>query len=331
MQSKVTPIKIAVLRFSSIGDIVLISPILRALQASNTYSVHFVTKRAFSQVNLHNKNIKKHHLFDKDPREILSDLKAESFEFIVDLQKNLRSRRLVRLLNVKSATFPKLNVKKWMLVYFKWDSLPDIHIVDRYFEAIQSLDYKRDGQGLDMYIGEQNHVNTEQYGLKALDYTVVVLGAALYTKRIPEDILKEILAGIDGKVALIGGPAEAQVGHDLALLDKPRITNFCGKTNLQQSASIVKQSAQVVSADTGMMHIAAAFQKKIVVLWGNTVPKLGMYPYYGDNEDKAHYFEVPDLSCRPCSKIGFKQCPKGHFDCMKKQDTKAIIKVLKQL
>ena len=79
------------------------------------------------------------------------------------------------------------------------------------------------------------------------------------------------------------------------------------------------------------MHIAAAFQKKIVVLWGNTVPKLGMYPYYGDNEDKAHYFEVPDLSCRPCSKIGFKQCPKGHFDCMKKQDTKAIIKVLKQL
>ncbi len=330
MQAKSTPKKIAVLRFSSIGDIVLISPILRSLRQANKYEIHFVTKRSFAEVNLHNNNVNKQHLFDKDPREILGDLKSESFDFVVDLQKNIRSKRLIRLLGVTSQSFPKLNIKKWVLVNFKIDRMPDVHIVDRYFEALQGLEYEKDGAGLDMFVGQENEMDLSQHGLEAGSFTAVVLGAAHFTKRIPQSILEQVLDKIEGKIALIGGPSEAKMGKDLANKYAEKALNFCGSTGLQQSASLLNQSKQVLTADTGMMHIAAAFQKKIIILWGNTVPQFGMYPYYGDQPNKAHFFSVPELSCRPCSKIGFDACPKGHFDCMLKQDVGQIVRILNQ-
>lgn len=330
MQAKSTPKKIAILRFSSIGDIVLISPILRSLYQANKYDIHFVTKRTFALVNLNNKNINKQHLFDKDPREILADLKSESFDFVIDLQKNIRSKRLTRLLKCPSSTFPKLNVKKWLLVNFKIDLLPDVHIVDRYFYALQGLEHERDESGLDMFIGPENEMDLSAFGLEEGTFTAVVLGAAHFTKRIPESILEKILDKIEGQVALIGGPSESKMGEALAIKYADRAVNFCGITNLQESASLLDKSKQVLTADTGMMHIAAAFYKKIIMLWGNTVPQLGMYPYYGKQPNKAHSFAVPNLTCRPCSKIGFDACPKGHFDCMLQQDVDGIVEILNQ-
>jgi ADP-heptose:LPS heptosyltransferase len=325
MSAKMTPKKVAILRFSSIGDIVLISPVIRALHASGTYELHFVTKRTFAQVNLNNKYLKKQHLFDIDPKEILPLLKEQDFHFVVDLHKNIRSKRLVRALGVKSATFPKLNIEKWLLVNFKIDRLPDRHIVDRYMEAIQSLDHQRDYAGLDMFIAADQSIDLDIYDLQANDYMVFVLGAAHFTKRIPGSILKTLIQRTSGKIALIGGPAEQAQGEELSALDRDRVVNFCGSTSLQQSAYLIQQSSHVLTADTGMMHIAAAFHKRIVVLWGNTIPKLGMYPYYGQHPNLATHFEVHDLSCRPCSKIGFQSCPKGHFDCMMQQDVDGIL------
>ncbi len=328
MTAKMTPKKIAILRFSSIGDIVLISPVIRALHASGAYELHTVVKSSFAQVNIRNKYLAKQHLFDKDPKEILADLRSENFDFVVDLQKNIRSRRLIRALGVPHATFSKLNIDKWLLVNFKIDRLPNTHIVDRYMEAIQSLEHQRDYAGLDMFIADDQQVDLADYDLETDNYTVFVLGAALATKRIPSNILTDLIHKTQGKIALVGGPAESEVGEALSKLDVGRVINFCGRTSLHQSASIVEQSKHVLTADTGMMHIAAAFHKKIIVLWGNTVPKFGMYPYYGRQSNQATFFEVPDLSCRPCSKIGYASCPKGHFNCMMKQDVGAIVEVL---
>jgi len=199
-----TPKKVAILRFSSIGDIVLISPVIRALYASGAYELHFVTKKAFAQVNLHNKYLEKQHLFDKDPKEILPLLKAENFDFVVDLQKNIRSRRLLNALNVKYASFPKLNVEKWLLVNFKIDRLPDHHIVDRYMKAIDSLKYQRDYQGLDFFTGTGDHVDLGKYSLSSGNYTVFVLGAAHMTKQAPDKILSVLIEKTKGEIVLIG-------------------------------------------------------------------------------------------------------------------------------
>ena len=92
--------------------------------------------------------------------------------------------------------------------------------------------------------------------------------------------------------------------------------NACGELKLHESASVVRQAEKVISHDTGMMHIAAAFGKKIISIWGNTIPEFGMYPYYSNGENNNITIEVDGLSCRPCSKIGYEKCPKGHFKCM---------------
>ncbi|MBK5286208.1 MAG: glycosyl transferase, partial [Bacteroidia bacterium] len=100
--------------------------------------------------------------------------------------------------------------------------------------------------------------------------------------------------------------------------------NAAGKFSLNQSAAIIKHSKKVIAHDTGLMHIAAAFKKEIISVWGNTVPEFGMFPYYGDDQVHSSKFEVQSLKCRPCTKIGYDRCPKGHFKCMVLQDENKI-------
>ncbi len=121
---------------------------------------------------------------------------------------------------------------------------------------------------------------------------------------------------------ILGGKEDAEIGKQLSALDPFKIYNACGKFNLNESADLVRRSKLIISNDTGLMHIAAAFKRPVVSLWGNTVPAFGMYPYYGENflsrrqNTPFDVLEVNNLSCRPCSKIGYNKCPKGHFKCM---------------
>jgi ADP-heptose:LPS heptosyltransferase len=115
---------------------------------------------------------------------------------------------------------------------------------------------------------------------------------------------------------LLGGAQEAELGAYLEQHCNALPLNFCGKLNIHQSASLIQQAKAVLTHDTGLMHIAAALRKPIVSLWGSTVPAFGMYPFYPQGTDRGSMIEVKNLSCRPCSKIGYQKCPKGHFRCM---------------
>ena len=131
-------------------------------------------------------------------------------------------------------------------------------------------------------------------------------------------------------IILLGGSSDSQVAREIIPYSKSNeIIDFCGKLSLNQSAFVVKKSEVVISHDTGLMHIAAAYNKKIISIWGNTIPEFGMYPYMSDSRSKI--FEVKDLSCRPCSKIGFNKCPKKHFKCMIEQDLVGIAKYANSL
>jgi len=74
-----------------------------------------------------------------------------------------------------------------------------------------------------------------------------------------------------------------------------------------------------------LMHIAAAFRKITISLWGNTIPGFGMFPYIPEAKQKSKILEVQGLSCRPCSKIGYAKCPKKHFNCMNKIDEEKLV------
>jgi ADP-heptose:LPS heptosyltransferase len=107
-----------------------------------------------------------------------------------------------------------------------------------------------------------------------------------------------------------------------------RVFNACGKYNINQSASLVQQAEKIITNDTGMMHIAAAFKKQIISLWGNTIPEFGMHPYMPGQEHNSYMLEVKGLECRPCSKLGYAKCPRRHFDCMNKQDMNQLLSLI---
>lgn len=309
--------KILVLRFSSIGDIVLTTPIVRCLaQQLPDAEVHFATKPAYADVLSGNPYIHTVHTLHDSLLQFLRQLRNEQFDFVVDLHNNQRSLLIKTLLNRPSASFPKLNLAKWWLVRTKQNRLPDKHIVDRYFEAVHTLGVQNDGNGLDFFIreGAADELTALTMPLPGT-YTAIVIGATYATKAIPASKLSELIPQLQ-QVVLIGGRQEQALGNQLQQQFPQQVTNMAGLLSLHGSALMLQNARAVVTSDTGMMHIAAALRKPIVSIWGSTVPAFGMYPYRPDNSSSYTIIENKSVSCRPCSKLGHSTCPKGHFACM---------------
>lgn len=324
--------KVLVVRFSSIGDIVLTSPVLRCIKQQIPYvKVHFLTKKAYSSVVEHNPFVDKCFFMEDNLDKVLVELKKEKYDYIVDLHKNLRTYKVRKALKVQSFDYPKLNVQKWILVNFKKNFLPDKSIVERYFEAVSPINVKNDGQGLDYFIPEKDNITNRDIPMSHwAGYIACGIGGTHKTKQFPAHKWRELLSQLKYPVILLGGAEDRETGERIAEIDPIRIYNACGKFNINESAALVRYSRLVATNDTGIMHIAAAFKKSIISLWGNTVPEMGMFPYYGFNNlnrtvsEKSVIGENRTLSCRPCSKIGYDQCPKGHFKCMNDIDNQFL-------
>ena len=321
--------KILIIRFSSIGDIVLTTPVLRCIKKQLPDSeIHFLTKQSYSQVIDNNPYIDNLFYFDSDIAGVIKRLQVEHYDYIIDLHHNLRSFFIKLRLRRKSFSFRKLNFQKWLLVNFHRNTLPPVHIVDRYFETVKSLGVVNDGEGLDFFIPPADEVNIPTFLPPSFHagYIAFVIGAKHNTKCLPPNKITSICKKINRPVVLLGGKEDAEIGRYVSEKNGSYVYNACGKLTLRQSASILKQASLVISHDTGLMHIASAYQKKIISVWGSTVPEFGMYPYLGKLAPaKAEIVEVTGLSCRPCSKIGFKKCPKKHFKCMNEIDEEKIV------
>ena len=326
--------KFLIIRFSSIGDIVLTTPVIRCLkQQLPEAEVHYLTKKSYKGIIETNPYIDKLHVLADDWDAMITALKKEEFDVVIDLHHNLRTWRIKSALKkAQSFSFNKLNYEKWLLTALKINKLPDVHIVDRYLETIAAFGIRNDGKGLDYFIPEKDIVPITNLPASHMHgFIGIVIGAALNTKKLPVHKLQELCTRIEHPIILLGGSEDKVDGDAIAKVDDIKIFNGCGKFNLSKSADLVRKSKLIITHDTGLMHIAAALHKRIISVWGNTVPAFGMGPYYGNNEIKNVIMEVENLSCRPCSKIGYKKCPKGHFKCMELQDIDTITKHLAEL
>ncbi len=326
--------KFLIIRFSSIGDIVLTTPVIRCLRKQYPESeIHFLTKYAFKNIVDHNPYINKVHILGDSFELMLHELVVEEYDYIIDLHHNLRTLRIKRhLKNVQSFSFNKLNIEKYILTGFKINVLPKKHIVDRNLDTVASLGVTNDGLGLDYFIPAKDRVKKEDIPTSHMHgYIAIVIGAALATKKLPLHKLKELCSAIDHPIILLGGKEDMEDGKAIAKMDEIKIYNACGKFNLNESADLLDKSKLVITNDTGLMHIATALQKRVISVWGNTVPAFGMYPYYGARSGVQYdVVEINKLWCRPCSKIGYKKCPRGHFKCMENIAVNDIVNMVKQ-
>jgi len=324
--------KILVIRFSSIGDIVLTTPIVRCLkQQLNNVELHYCTKIQFKSMIESNPYIDKIHFLEDKIGDLIHDLKNEKFDFVLDLHRNIRTAIIKFRLGVPSGTYDKLRWQRFLFTKFQINFMPNCHVVDRYFDATSSLGIKNDKQGLDYFIPKKDEIQLDILP-KAFQkgYVVYIIGASGFTKILPFDKMVELCDKINKPIILVGGkednatgekllaffntkPSDPEMEENLKRLGKKTIIyNACGKFNLSQSASLIKQAGIVFGHDTGHTHIAAAFKKQIFSIWGGTVPN-NFYPY----GTKFTIIENTKLNCRPCSKSGRSSCPKGHFKCMK--------------
>ncbi len=319
--------KILIIRFSSIGDIVLTSPVIRCLkmQVANS-ELHFLTKSSFSEIVSSNPFITKVFAINKEISEVRDVLVKEHYDIIIDLHDNLRSRQASTLLKVKTLRYNKQRFKRFLLTQFNINLLNN-HVVDRYFSATKNLNVLYDGKGLDYFIPEQDEIAASNLPFTHLaGYCILVIGAKHFTKRIPQEKLTELCTKITMPIILIGGIEDAYLGAQLEAIDKYKIYNACGNLRINQSASIIKKAKFVITPDTGMMHIAAAFNKRIISIFGGTEKRLGFTPF--QNNASSVMIENTTLSCRPCHKHGLDKCPKSHFKCMQDIDMQKIIDLL---
>ncbi len=323
--------KILIIRFSSIGDIVLTTPVIRTLKTQlEDAEIHYVTKAQYKGILEFNPYVDKLFILDKSLGKLIDQLRREKYDYIVDLHRNLRTMIIKTFLGRPSYSFDKINFKKWLKVNLKIDQLPSLHIVDRYMSTVASLGVKTDALGLDYFIPDKDDVPLDWLPeTHQKNFIAYAIGAQHNTKKLPLPRMIELCDRINKPIVLLGGKEDFEAGENIRaffeqtssseyepglsqLNKKTIIYNACGKFNLNQSASLIKKSTHVFTHDTGLMHIAAAFKKEVFSIWGNTIPEFGMYPY----RTKFTLFENKKVGCRPCSKIGYQKCPRGHFKCM---------------
>jgi len=325
-------IKFLIVRFSSIGDIILTTPVIRHLkQQVEESEIHYLTKSDFTSILEANPYVDHVHSLNGNMSAIIKELKIVGIDYIIDLHRNTRSARIKFGLKRMDFSVNKLNIKKWLYVNLKINRLPDLHLVDRNLDTIRSFISGKDERGLDYFIPDEYRVPLSSLPPEyQKGYIGLAVGAQHQTKKLPVESLIELCSKLSFPVIILGSEADINTGNVIKRnLPGKNILNTSGMYNIHQSASLVKQATLLITHDTGLMHIGAAFKKKIISVWGNTVPAFGMYPYNAD--PLSAVFEVPDLKCRPCSKIGYQKCPKKHFRCMIDQDISGIARTANRL
>jgi ADP-heptose:LPS heptosyltransferase len=319
--------KVLIVRFSSIGDIVLTTPVIRCLRKQTGAEIHYLTKEGFGGIIQPNPHVQKVYTIRKHIGEVLSRLEQERYDYVIDLHKNLRTVLLQIRLGKKALTFDKANLQKWMMVHFKKPAKGVAHIVRRYIQALKPLGVRYDGAGLDYFLQPAG----ENFALPPSPFVCFAIGGTHATKRMPVEKIVALCRQLTVPVYLLGGREDQPVGEVVAGA-VAQVYNRCGHLTLSDSARMISHADLVLTHDTGLMHIAAAFEKPILSIWGNTVPEFGMTPFFPDGSGvQSDLAEVRDLSCRPCSKIGYSACPKGHFRCMRDQQMDLIARMAEDL
>lgn len=292
---------ILVIRFSSIGDIVLCSPVVRALkqQLGTDTRIDFITKKPFAAILAVNPHIHRVITIEKHVSEAKAALRETHYDYIVDLHHNLRSLQVKRLVKSTALTVDKRNFAKWIYVNTKRELLPIGHFAERCLQCVAPLGVADDGRGLDFFIRTENEVALPA-ALQA-GFVAYAIGGKMAGKILPTDKIIELCKRLNQPIALLGGTEDRQRGEEIATAVGTNVWNACGKFSLQQSADIIRQSRCLVSHDTGLMHIGAALGKRVVSLWLATTPLLGFAPWRAAS---GSVMVEADCKRRPTSKLG---------------------------
>lgn len=319
--------KFLIIRFSSIGDVILTTPLIRCLRAKFPESqIDFLVKKEFSIVLSQNPHISNLIVFDKKAgnkelfriRKLISKNK---YTHILDIQRNIRSVFITAFSGARVSGYSKQLIARDLLIRFGKNIYKEIKPVFlRYFESVSDLGVAYDGNGTEVFpsvsdLQKVDEILQQNNILSSTPILVVAPGAQWENKRwttqgfaTAADIFCK---SKDANVILIGGPGDVEVCSQVQSLMKESALNLAGKLSLMGSASLLRKTAMVFTNDTGMLHMTQAVKAPVVAVFGPTTRELGFFPL-PENSKVAE----TDVSCRPCTQKGLHNCPKKHFRCM---------------
>jgi len=317
--------RILILRLSSIGDILLCTPLIR--QFRTTYpdaQIDFIIKKEFSDLLRYNPHLNTLYEVDKkDGRRGLKELrqiiKANDYHYILDLHNNFRTNYLHSFLSGTSKKKIKKDyLKRQLLVSFKINIYDEIiTIPQRYFQVARELKIQDDQQGLEMHwqAGKIDRADELIAFFKQKSYFVLACGAGFFSKQWPleyfQELIQKLLSRHHESIVILGSKLEAERFQSLVVSD--RVRNLAGELTLLEAAAVIAEARAVVSNDSGLMHMATAVKTPVLAIFGSTVEELGFFPFRSEHL----VLQNVDLNCRPCSHIGKNHCPKKHFKCMR--------------
>jgi len=340
--SKAAPGKILIIRLSSIGDILLSTPFIRQIRETfPDAKIDFIVKDIYKDLLVHNPHINELYCLKlNEGRKELDDLKVtlrdESYSVVFDLHNNMRSNYLKSgIQSGKTYSIKKGKFKQILLVYCKINIYEkETPIPHRYLSVAKEYGVKDDEKGLELFWNKETIDSAEKkvisMGLE-LDHPYICLapGAGFFTKRWPEEkfdnLVKLIQQNNEFQIIVLGDDKDKEAG--LSLKKQRNIIDSSGKLSLLETAYIISKGKMIVSNDSGLMHMATSVNKPVLAIFGSTVKELGFFPYRA----KSKVIENSDLSCRPCSHIGRKSCPKKHFRCMDEITPERVYTELGQL
>jgi len=342
--------KTLIVRFSSVGDIVLSSLLVRVLRRRFPHAqIDYLVKTEFAGLVRGNPNISRVIELPagatfSDLRDIRKKVLKSGYDLVIDIHDSLRSR-YVSLGARRVVRFRKRKLARFLLVRFKWDvygffgGAPGV--AERYLEPVHSLGVTNDGEGLEVFPDEGDHLVAETLLRSAKispETTMVGIApsARHANKRWPGERFAEtvltLLRNPNRACILLGSVEERErcTGIAQAVLSSApgaRLINTAGLLSLTEVTALMDRCELVLSNDSGLMHLAAARKRKVVALFGPTVRQFGFYPY----GTESIVLERSGLGCRPCTHIGRPSCPKGHFRCLEEIEPGQVVKSIEQL
>lgn len=321
--------KILVVRLSSIGDIILTTPLLRSLRKAYPHAhITFLIKKQFRELLEHSPYIDELITFDKSEgmaglKKTKKELKQQQFDLYLDIHRNLRSRFLRYGLGARhNTTYSKLIAKRTLLIWTGINLYGKVKpVYERYFDAVRRFGIQYDGQGTEIHIHpdalETAHAMLKEAGHDFVAPLVVICPSATYFNKrwLPEGFVataRHLIAEKNAFVVVHGGPGDEELCNRIAGTIGQRSVSMAGKLSLAGSAALLQHSTLVIANDTGLLHLAQSQKKPVVGIYGPTTRELGYFPI----EQNSIVVET-QVSCRPCTHNGLNSCPKKHFRCMK--------------
>jgi len=313
--------KILVVQTAFLGDVILVTPLVRALrELYPEAAIDVLVRPQNAPALLHNPHIRRALFFDKNRAKwpeffrLLRQIRRERYSAAISPHSSFTTALLLRF----SGIGRRVGFDRYLARHLLTDRVQHkrgVHKTQKILELLKAFNPREFSHQTEIFTIEVEEARAAVL-IESENTIAISPGSVWPTKRWPRDYyvkLTHALAGTGYNLVFIGGGDEQALCADIIHSAEVVALNLAGELSVTESAACLRRCRLLVCNDSGALHIANAVQTPVYAFFGPTVTRFGYYPF----REGDRVFQV-ELPCRPCGGHGSKVCPLRHHDCMMK-------------